>query len=157
MNSYIWIHIFMNSYMNSESIHLNSYTHEFIYSYSFHIWIQMYMNSYIHIWIHIVIIWIHMYMNSYMNSYKPWIHIIFSYMNSYVSWIHIRIRVYQGSRCGALATWILVCINDFTYFWMGCGNFIELGKTWNWMPSVAIPYSLLCLHPGTAAHFSGVA
>ena len=34
-----------------------------------------------------------------MNSYKLWIHMIFSYMNSYVSWIHIWILVYQGSRC----------------------------------------------------------
>ena len=52
MNSYIWIHMFMNSYMNSESLHLNLYTHEFIYS------------------------WIHKFI-SYMNSYKLWIHMIF--------------------------------------------------------------------------------
>ena len=82
MNSYIWIHIFMNSYMNSESIHLNSYT-----------WIHILMNSYIHfiyefrcIWIHIIISYMNSYndyMNSYMNSYKLWIHMIFSYLNSY--------------------------------------------------------------------------
>ena len=46
-----------------------------------------------------------MYMNSYMNSYKLWIHMIFSYMNSYVSWIHIWIRVYQGSRWPSSTCW----------------------------------------------------
>ena len=118
MNSYIWIHIFMNSYMNSESIHLNSYT-----------WIHILMNSYIHfiyefrcIWIHIIISYMNsyndymnlyyvyefIYMNSYMNSYKLWIHMIFSYMNSYVSWNHIWIRVYQGSRWPSSASTVTI-------------------------------------------------
>ena len=66
MNSYIWIHIFMNSYMNSESIHLNSYTHEFIYSW-IHIFISYmnsyndYMNSYVYEFIWFFHIWIHMF------------------------------------------------------------------------------------------------
>ena len=108
MNSYIWIHILLNSYENSESIHLNSYT-----------WIHKLMDSYIHltneftcIWILIIISYMNSYvyeftfMNSYMNSYKLY---DFSYMNSHVLWIHIWIRMYQGSRwrvphqCGAFA------------------------------------------------------
>ena len=51
MNSYIWIRILMNSYMNSESIHLNSYT-----------WIHILMNSYVHFIYEYNSI--HMYMNS---------------------------------------------------------------------------------------------
>ena len=74
-NPYIWIHILMNSY-----------THEFIYSF--------------HIWIHIMIIWIHMYMNSYIWIHI-WIHINYEFIwfFLYVSWIHIWMLVYQGSRC----------------------------------------------------------
>ena len=130
MNSYIWIHIFMNSYMNSESIHLNSYT-----------WIHILMNSYIHfiyefrcIWIHIIISYMNsyndymnlyyvyefIYMNSYMNSYKLWIHMIFSYMNSYVLWIHLWIRVYQGSRWGAAAQGTCQSYDlDWLQAWLG--------------------------------------
>ena len=92
MNSYIWIHIFMNSYMNSESIHLNSYT-----------WIHILMNSYIHfiyefrcIWIHIIIsymnshmiIWIHTYMNSYIWLHI-WIHIHYEFIWFFHIWIHM--------------------------------------------------------------------
>ena len=59
-----------------EFIHMNSYTHEFMYSF--------------HIWIHTMIIWIHMYMNSHtwIHTCKLWIHMIFSYicfMNSYMN------------------------------------------------------------------------
>ena len=81
--------------MNSESIHLNSYT-----------WIHILMYSYFHfiyefrcIWIHIIISYMNSY-NDYMNSYVyefiSWY--TNSYMNSYISWIHIWIRLYQGSR-----------------------------------------------------------
>ena len=89
MNSYIWMHILMNSCMNSESICLNSYTwiHEYSYIYSINEFIS-YMNSWVyefiqsfHIWFHIMNMWIHMHnINEfiYMNSYKLWIHMIFS-------------------------------------------------------------------------------
>ena len=82
--SYTWIHFLMNSYIH------------FIYAFRY-IWIHIiiscmnsyndYMNSQVYEFICIICLWI--YMNSYMNSYKLWIHMIFSYMNSHVSWIHI--------------------------------------------------------------------
>ena len=80
MNSYIWIHILMNSYKNSESIHLNSYT-----------WIHILMNSYIHFTYEFTCIWIHIII-SYMNSYND-------FMNSYVyeftyMWNHIFIHIW---------------------------------------------------------------
>ena len=59
--SYVWIHIFMNSYKNSESIFLNSCT-----------WIHILMNSYIHFTYEFTSMWIHIIMNSYndyLNSY----------------------------------------------------------------------------------------
>ena len=46
LNSYTWIHILMSHEFRIrtfEFIYMNSYTHEFIYS--FHLRIQMYMNS----------------------------------------------------------------------------------------------------------------
>ena len=61
------------------------------------------MNSYNDDMISYVYEFIHM--NSYMNSYKLWIHMIFSSMNSYVSWIHIWIQVYQGSTCATPRWW----------------------------------------------------
>ena len=57
MNSYIWICILMNSYTNSESIHLNSYT-----------WIHILMNSYVHF------IYEYNSIHMYMNSCNHFIH-----------------------------------------------------------------------------------
>ena len=117
MNSYIWIHIFMNSYMNSESIHLNSYTHEFIYSW-IHIFISYmnsyndYMNSYVYEFIDV---------NSYMNSYKLWIHMIFrctwihiiiSYMNSHNDYMNLYVYEFiVNSYMNSYKLWFHICFH----------------------------------------------
>ena len=107
MNSYIWIHVHINSCMNSESIHLNWYTlmhilmnsyiihfiYEFMFIYEFicyiwiHAWIHMYilisyMNS------HNDSLNLHMYMNSYMNSYE-------SYVCEFIWFFHIWIHMFH--------------------------------------------------------------
>ena len=56
---YIWIHIVMNSSINSKTVNLNSY-----------IWIRVLMNSYDHFIYEFIL--------------SPWIHIVISDMNSYV-------------------------------------------------------------------------
>ena len=101
MKSESWIQIGYNEFLYLDSytyefriytfefINMNSYTstHEFIYS--FHIWISMYMNSCNHFIMNSYKDCVNSFayeftcMNSYMNSYKLWIHMIFSYLNSY--------------------------------------------------------------------------
>ena len=88
MNSYIWIHIFMNSYMNSEYIHLNSYT-----------WIHILMNSYIHfiyefrstwiiwiqcIWIHICE-FMHEFNYEFIWVFHIWIHMFHQFIYEFGS------------------------------------------------------------------------
>ena len=93
MNSqaYIWIHILMNLYMNSKSIHLNSYP-----------WIQILMNSNIHfiyefIWICI------------------WIHIIISYMNSYI-FLYSPSQPHRGDQAGSAHTAYNDYMNSYNHF-----------------------------------------
>ena len=95
MNSYTWICVLRNS-MKSNSIHMNSYTHEFIWS--FHIWIHI---AYVALWVHMIISHMNLYVFEFTSqtcdfickfSYKLWIDMIFSYLNSFVSWIHRWIR-----------------------------------------------------------------
>ena len=77
MNSYIWIHLHMNSDMNSN---MNSCTVWCTYEFRFETWIHIQMNSdlkwsyefmdeRIYKFIHEITVSIHWYLNSYMNSY----------------------------------------------------------------------------------------
>ena len=86
---FIWIHM-------HEFICMNSYTHEFIWS--FHIWIHI---AYVALWVHMIISHMNLYVFEFTSqtcdfickfSYKLWIDMIFSYLNSFVSWIHRWIR-----------------------------------------------------------------
>ena len=76
MNSYIWIHILMNSYAYEFINEFRISTIEFIY-----------MNSCTH-----QFIWL--FPSSSMKSYRLWIHKIMSYMNSYVFWIHDKLLLH---------------------------------------------------------------
>ena len=76
MDSYIWIHILINSYAYEFINEFRISTIEFIY-----------MNSCTH-----QFIWL--FPSSSMKSYRLWIHKIMSYMNSYVFWIHDKLLLH---------------------------------------------------------------